>query len=287
MARKGFLNRKSSQILIQQIITYVILFVGLLIVLFPLFWMFSTSLKTQDEVFLFPPRWLPEKPIWSNFYDALTFMPFGRYFLNTCEITFSCVVATVLSASFVAYGFARLRSRLRDPLFILVLSTMMLPPQVTMIPIFILFKLLGWVDTFKPLIIPSFFGGGAFYIFLLRQFFMSIPREMDDSAKIDGCGFLGIYWHILLPQSKPALATVALFTFTAHWNDLMGPLIYLNSYEKFTFALGLSNFTAMYGATPWNLLMAASLVFVLPCLIIYFFAQNYFIQGIVVTGLKG
>ena len=201
-------------------------------------------------------------------------------------ITFATMVGTLLSSSIVAYGFARLRARGRDVLFMILLSTMMIPPQVTMIPVFALFKLLNWTDTFKPLIIPNFFGG-AFFIFLLRQFYMTIPIELDDAAKIDGCSYLGIFSRIILPLTKPALATVAIFSFMWSWNDFMDPLIYLNSRDKLTLTLALNRFTGMYGMTAWNLLMAASLVVALPCFVLFFFAQRYFIQGIVVTGLKG
>lgn len=283
----SFWNRKSIQKTIGAIIAYIILSMGCIIVLFPLFWQISNSLKTLDEVYAFPPKWLPSTPMWSNYKEGLTFMPFSRFFLNSTVIVVSVLLGNLLSASFVAYGFARIRARFREQLFLLVLSTMMLPYQVTMIPIYILFRKVGWIDTYKPLIVPSFFGGGAFFIFLLRQFFLTIPKELDDAAKIDGCSFLGIYWRIILPLAKPAMATVAIFTITWTWNDLLGPLIYLDSFEKYTAALGLANFTAQYGATPWHLLMAVSTVFMLPCLIIYFFAQNYFVQGIVVTGLKG
>jgi len=196
------------------------------------------------------------------------------------------MVGTLLSSSIVAYGFARLRARGRDVLFMILLSTMMIPPQVTMIPVFALFKLLNWTDTFKPLIIPNFFGG-AFFIFLLRQFYMTIPIELDDAAKIDGCSYLSIFSRIILPLTKPALATVAIFSFMWSWNDFMDPLIYLNSRDKLTLTLALNRFTGMYGMTAWNLLMAASLVVALPCFVLFFFAQRYFIQGIVVTGLKG
>lgn len=266
---------------------YITLILTSIIILIPLFWMVSTALKNLDEVFIFPPEWIPKSPVWSNFKEALTFLPFGLFFKNTTVITFSTMLGQILSASLVAYGFARLRARGRDLLFMLVLATMMIPSQVTMIPTFILFSLLGWVNTFKPLIIPSYFGGGAFFIFLLRQFYMTIPLELDDAARIDGCGYFDIYWRILLPLIKPGLATVAIFSFMWTWNDFMGPLIYLNSFEKLTIALGLSRFTGMYGMSAWNLLMAASLVATLPCLLLFFFAQKYFIQGVVITGLKG
>ncbi len=266
--------------------TYIMLILLSIILLIPAFWMFSTALKEDGDVFLFPPVWIPEKLHWENFARALSFLPFGKYFINTSIITLFCVIGHLLSCSLVAYGFARLRARGREILFILVLSTLMLPAQVTMIPIFVLFKLLNWVDTFKPLIVPSFFGS-AFFIFLLRQFYMTIPMEMSDAARMDGCGHFGIYSRIILPLSKPALATIAIFSFMWTWNDFMGPLIYLSSRDKLTVTLALSRFTGMYGMTAWNLLMGASLIAVLPCIVLFFFAQKYFIQGIVITGLKG
>jgi ABC-type glycerol-3-phosphate transport system permease component len=248
--------------------------------------MLSTALKQNSEVFLFPPRWIPKQLNWQNFPEALTFLPFARFLQNTSVITFSAVLGQLLSSPLVAYAFARLQARGRDALFVLVLSTMMLPSQVTMIPLFVIFKQLGWVDTYIPLILPNFFGS-AYYIFLLRQFFLTIPRDLGDAAKIDGCGYFGTFSRIFLPLSKPALATVAIFTFMSNWNDFMNPLIYLSSNDKWTLTLGLSRFTGMYGTTAWNLLMAASLITILPCILLFFFAQRYFIQGIVITGVKG
>ncbi|MCX7796293.1 MAG: carbohydrate ABC transporter permease, partial [bacterium] len=238
-------SKRKEEILIR-IIVYVLLIISSIIILIPVFWMLSTALKEDSEVYLFPPEWIPKRLYISNFIRALTFLPFGRYFLNTGLITFLSVIGQLISSSLVAFGFARLRARGKDLLFMLVLSTMMIPSQITMIPIFVLFKLLNWVDTFKPLIIPNFFGG-AFFIFLLRQFYMTIPIELDDAAKIDGCSYFGIYTKIVLPLTKPALATVAIFTFMWTWNDFMGPLIYLNSREKLTLSLALSRFTGMYG----------------------------------------
>jgi ABC-type glycerol-3-phosphate transport system permease component len=278
-------SRRKNEILIK-VIVYVLLVISSIIILIPIFWMLSTALKEDSEVYLFPPEWIPKRIYPNNFIRALTFLPFGRYFINTSVITFLSVIGQLISSSLVAFGFARLKARGKDLLFMLVLSTMMIPSQITMIPIFVLFKLLNWVDSFKPLIIPNFFGG-AFFIFLLRQFYMTIPIELDDAAKIDGCSYFGIYTRIILPLTKPALATVAIFTFMWNWNDFMGPLIYLNSREKLTLSLALSRFTGMYGMTAWNLLMAASIVVALPCFILFFFAQKYFIQGIVITGLKG
>jgi multiple sugar transport system permease protein len=277
---------KSRARVVGDVVTYVIVLFACAIILIPVVWMLSTALKENSEVFLFPPRWIPKKLNWVNFREGLTFLPFGRYLQNTSVITFSAVLGQLLSSPLVAYAFARLKARGRDGLFILVLSTMMLPSQVTMIPLFIIFKNLGWVDTYMPLILPNFFGS-AYFIFLLRQFFLTIPPDLGDAAKIDGCGYFGTFARIFLPLSKPALATVAIFTFMWNWNDFMSPLIYLSSNDKWTLTLGLSRFTGIYGTTAWNLLMAASLVTILPCILLFFFAQRYFIQGIVITGVKG
>lgn len=268
-------------------VSLALLSAGLVSFLFPIYWMVVASLKTLDEVFLFPPSWWPRELQWQNYREALTFMPFGRYALNTILVTSANVVGVALSCSLVAFAFARLRAKGRDVLFLFILSTMMLPPQVTMIPVYILFQRLGMVDTYWPLVLPAFFATSPFSVFLLRQFFMTVPKELDEAALIDGCSYFGIWWRVMLPAAKPALLTVALFTFTANWNDLLGPLIYLNSYEKLTLALALANFRAMYGATPWHLLMAASIVVVAPCLLVYGFCQRYFMQGIVITGSKG
>lgn len=266
--------------------TYAILSSVGAIILVPVLWMLSTALKAKSEVFLYPPQWIPTKLHWENFKAGLTFLPFPRYFLNTSTITVTAVVGQLVSSPLVGYAFARLRGRGKDALFMLVLSTMMIPSQVTMVPVFILFKLLGWVNTFLPLIVPNFFGS-AYFIFLLRQFMLTIPPELGDAAKIDGCGYFGTFSRIFLPLSKPALATVAIFTFMFNWNDFMYPLLYLSGKERWTLTLGLSFFTGMYGTTAWNLLMACSLVTILPCIVLYFFAQRYFIQGIVITGVKG
>lgn len=284
---RGWLRSAKLQKRVSVGASLLILSAGLVFFLFPIYWMIIASLKTLDEVFLFPPSWWPSKLQWQNYREALTFMPFGRYALNTILVTSANVVGIVLSCSLVAFAFARLRAKARDVLFLFVLSTMMLPPQVTMIPVYILFQRLGMVDTYWPLVLPAFFATSPFSVFLLRQFFMTVPKELDEAALIDGCSYFGIWWRVMLPAAKPALLTVALFTFTAQWNDLLGPLIYLNSYEKLTLALGLANFRAMYGATPWHLLMAASIVVVAPCLVVYGFSQRYFMQGIVITGTKG
>ncbi len=279
------LSRSQARIL-ANVFTYAVVIFLSGIILVPVFWMLSTALKPAGDVFLFPPRWLPTEPQWENFPESLTFLPFATYFRNTATITLSAMLGQVLSSPLVAYAFARLKARGSNMLFVLVLATMMLPAHVTMIPLFIVFQSFGWIDTFLPLIVPNFFGS-AYYIFLLRQFFLTIPADLADAAKIDGCGHFGTYWRIYLPMSKPALATVVIFTFMFNWNDFMRPLIYLNSNDNWTLTLGLSRFTGMYGLTAWNLLMAASLVTILPCVLLFFFAQRLFIQGIVITGVKG
>ena len=267
-------------------LTYVtLLLLGILVIL-PFFWMLSTSLKQADDVFLFPPKWIPDPIVWSNYPRALSKVPFPIFFKNTLIVTVFAIVGTLLSASLAAYSFARIRWPGRDAVFFIVLMTLMLPYQVTLIPQFIIFRELGWIDTLLPLIVPWFFGGGAFNIFLLRQFFITIPEELDDAARIDGCSYLGIYWRIIIPMSKPVLAAVAIFAFQAHWNEFLLPLIYIHSRDRYTLALGLRLFQEQYWVD-WSGLMAASTVVMLPVLIIFYFAQRYFIQGIVFTGVKG
>jgi len=407
--RKTFWESKKRQNFITSVILYVIAWAGALIFVVPLVWMIVTSLKTPEEIFTIPPKWIPvstislkydvnikaqkdgvvslskrddgarivtigtfhhvipesatilvkknskvEKgqviatmpkqgivkiithenktrtlqvhgkegglikqyqlpeniklfvkngdvvapgtklarvnPQWQNYVKA--WAPealdetFNRYLLNTIIITVLGITGVLLSSTLVAYAFARFRFPGRDVLFLIMISTMMIPVQVTMIPTFILFKYLGWIDTFAPLIVPTFFGGGAFNIFLMRQFFMTIPYELDDAAKIDGCNYFQIFSIILLPLVKPALATVAIFGFVYNWNDFLNPLIYLNSTSNYTLALGLQTFTTMYG-TDYNLMMAASTIVLLPILIVFFFGQRYFIEGVATSGLKG
>lgn len=226
------------------------------------------------------------RPRWGNYREAWTAKPFARYTLNTLIITLSCIVGQVLSASLVAFGFSRLRFPGRGPLFLVVLATMMLPSQVTMIPQFLIYRSFGWIDTFLPLIVPSFLGGGAFFIFLFRQFFMTLPRELDESARLDGASSLRVYASVLMPLCRPIIATIAVFSFIGHWNEFMGPLIYLNSEEKMTLALGLRTFQGAY-TTYLHLLMAAATVALLPVIVIFFFAQKQFVRSIVLSGVKG
>ncbi len=269
----------------QKGLVYLLLIVGAVMFMIPFLWMLSSSFKELPQIFVYPPQWIPNPLRPQNYIEALAKMNFLVALKNTLTITVLCLIGQVGSASLVAYGFSRLRFPGRDFLFMLVLSTMMVPAQVTMIPQFILFRELGWVDTFKPLIVPAFFGGGAYFIFLLRQFFLTIPKELEDAARIDGCSTSRIYRQIMLPLAKPALITVSIFSFMHHWNDFMGPLIYLNSEHKRTLAIALQSFPGQF-TSEWNLLMAASVVVLIPVLILFFTLQRYFVEGIVLTGLK-
>jgi multiple sugar transport system permease protein len=275
--------RKSGQV--AGLVRLVLLVSIAIIMLLPFAWLASSSLKTQNDVFQYPPQWIPNPPQFQNYVDALTYKPFGTYLKNTLIITLLNVIAVVSTSSLCAYGFARIRFRGRDFWFGVVVATILLPNVILLVPQFIIFTQLGWVDTFLPLVVPLFFGGGAFNIFLLRQFFASIPEELADAARIDGCSEFGIYWRIMLPLSRPALITVGIFTFLAAWNDLLGPIIYLRTPDNFTLAVGLALFRSQLN-TRWELLMAASTATILPVIILFFLAQRYFIRGIVTTGLK-
>lgn len=270
---------------VSRTLIYLLLIVLALLFLSPLAWMLSTALKTEGDVSLFPPILVSNPPQWANFVTALTKVPIPQYMANTtlyCAIT---IVGDLLSSSLVAYAFAHVRFRHREVIFILVLATMMIPYQVLIIPQFLLFRSLGWIDTYLPLIVPAFFGS-PFLIFLLRQAFRSLPRELIEAARLDGANHIVIWWRIILPLSKPALAAVAIFSFMYHWNDLVGPLIYLNTNEEYPISLGLAQYTAAYGATQWNMLMAASLVALIPCIVVFFFSQRYMVQGIAVTKVR-
>ncbi|MCB0121630.1 MAG: carbohydrate ABC transporter permease [Caldilineaceae bacterium] len=258
--------------------------------MFPFFWTVSSSLKAPFELMTFPPTWLPAEPQWQNYARVLEKVPFLLWTWNSIFVVTIATIGSVVSASIVAYSFARFEYPGRDVVFVITLGTMMLPAQVTLIPQFILFNELGWINTLYPLWVPYIFGGGAFNIFLLRQFIRSLPRELDEAALIDGASYARILWTILLPLTKPALATVAVISFINHWNDFVNPLIYLNSPEKFTLALGLNYFKSVpesSGLPLQHLLMAASVMIITPVLILFFAAQRYFVQGIVLSGLKG
>lgn len=252
----------------------------------PFLWTLSTSMKDNQDVFAFPPKWIPSPIHWENFPKAWTALPFTSWVLNTLLIATVCTLASVISGSLVAYGFSRFKFRGRNTMFYAMLATMMLPGQVTMIPVFMIWRQLGAIDTFAPLILPAFFGGGAFNIFLMRQFFLTIPREFDEAAMLDGASFFRIWWKILLPLSGPVIATVAVFSFIGAWNSFDSPLIYLNSPEKYTVAIGLRMFQDSYG-TDTNLLMSASLIHIAPMIVLFFCAQRYFMKGINLSGLGG
>ncbi|MBI4557025.1 MAG: carbohydrate ABC transporter permease [Candidatus Hydrogenedentes bacterium] len=252
----------------------------------PFFITLSDSLKNFLEIWHLPRIWIPKHPRWSNFVDIFTVLPFHQFFINTFCITLLALFGQVTSACFVAYSFARMRWPLRDFAFIVLLSTLMLPGQVTMIPVFLMFNKLGWVNTWLPLIVPAYFGGGVFNIFLLREFFKTIPLALEDAAKMDGCSHLRILSTIMVPLSKPALTTICVLGFIAHWNEFMGPLIYLSDYSKYPISLGIRMFKDAETMDP-HYVMAASLVALVPVLILFFSAQRYFVQGIVLSGIKG
>jgi ABC-type glycerol-3-phosphate transport system permease component len=279
-------RRKSTYNRLRLGISTLIIVIGAVIMLVPLAWMVSTSLKPEADVFLIPIQWIPRRILWRNYPEALHFVPFDTYYFNSIRVTSLAVIGALISSSCVAFAFARLRAPGKTILFIILLSTLMLPEEVTLVPVYLLFKHLGWLDTYKPLIVPSWFGGSAFYIFLLRQFYLTLPTDLDDAAKIDGASLFDIYWRIILPLSKPALATVAIFSFFSHWNSFQAPLIYLNTTEKYTIPVGLRLYMSALGNTHWNYLMAATLMSIIPPLIIFFTSQRYFVQGAVLTGLK-
>ena len=280
--------RPLSSSFVSNTLRYALLICGGVICFIPLGWMLSTSLKMPGTEFTFPPELIPRPVVWSNYVDAVTRPghPFFLYARNSVVITLAATLGTVLTSSFVAFGFARIRFRGRDFWFIILLSTLMLPDVVRLIPSFILFKLLGWIDTLLPLIVPFWFGVNAFYVFLIRQYFRTIPLELDEAALMDGASYLRIYWQVLLPISGAVLGAVTIFSVLSHWNDFLGPLIYTNSVDLRTIALGLRFFMSRTG-TDWNQLMAASILMLAPVLVLFFSMQRYFIRGIHMTGFGG
>lgn len=261
-----------------------------LLFIFPFFWTVSSSLKEVSELYTFPPKMLPAVPQWENYARVVEKVPFVQWMGNSLFIVVLSTAGIVLTASLAAYGFARFEFRGKHVIFLLTLATMMLPAQVTLIPQFILFHALGWINTHNPLWVPYWFGGGAFSIFLLRQFIMTLPRELDEAATIDGAGPFRVFWSVLMPLMKPALATVAVIAAIARWNDFVEPLIYLNSPELFTIAIGLNYFKSVpesAGLPMEHLLMAASVMTIVPIIGLFFVAQRYFVQGIALSGIKG
>jgi len=266
-------------------IIYVVLIVGAVFFLTPFAWMVSTSLKADEQVFSIPPQWIPIPVMWSNYQRLLTEIPFLRYLGNTVFVTVLSVTFYVASSAVVAYGFAKLRFPGREILFYCLLATMVLPPQVTLIPQFVMFQKLGWVGTFLPLIVPAL-TGSAFAVFLLRQFYTAIPGDISDSARIDGANEWQIFSRIVLPLSRPALATASLFIFIWTWTDFLNPLIYLTDDRLYTLAVGLQQLSSTRAAA-WPLLMGGSLLMSLPIIVLFFFAQKTFIEGVSTGGLKG
>ena len=283
--------------LVGRVLVYGALVTMSVVYFLPIWWMLITSFKTLKETFSFPPTFFPRTFTMEGYANAWEYMNWPRHFANTMMIVVGTLAGIVMTSTLCAYGFARLRFPGRDTVFILMLASMMLPSQVTIIPTYILFRELGWLDSFKPLIVPAWFGGGAFNIFLLRQFFSSIPMDLEDAARIDGSSRLGIWWRIMLPLSKPALTAVTVFVIQGQWNDFFRPLIYLNSKNKLTLALALNTFQAIAGSAASNAqyqdislytaLMAAATVVTLPMIVLFISSQKYFVQGIQMTGLKG
>jgi multiple sugar transport system permease protein len=263
---------------------HLLLATGSIVMLVPFAWMLSTSLKESRDVFVYPPQWVPQPVVWENYQETVTVMPFGRFYLNSAIQAVSVTVLQLLTASLAAFAFARLHFRGRDALFLLYLATMMIPFPVTMIPNFIVMRYLNWIDTFRALILPPAFS--AFSTFLLRQYFLSIPTELDDAARVDGASSFRIWWQIVLPLSGPALATLAIFTFLGQWNSFLWPLVVTNSEKMQTLPVGLAAFQGQY-SIQWNLLMAGSVIAVLPILAIYIVGQKWFVRGITLTGMGG
>ncbi|WP_428210492.1 carbohydrate ABC transporter permease [Enterococcus faecium] len=275
--KKTSVNRQTKKIL-----SYVLMTVIGIILIIPLLWMVFTSLKPMEEIVRYPPTFFPEKIVWENYLDTIAAFPFWRYARNTLFITVLVVIGNVLSNSFIAYGFAKLDFPGKKLMFALVLSTMMIPGFVTMLPQYVLFSKIGWVGTYLPLIVPSFFGN-AFNIFLMRQFYLSINNELIEAAEIDGANHLYIWSHLMLPLTKPALITIAINSFNAAWNDFLGPLLYIQDQEKYTLQIGLQVFQNQ-ATTQWNYLMAGATLVLIPTILLFFFAQRYFIEGMDLTG---
>jgi len=278
-------NAREMKDRIRGIAIHIALIPAAFVFLLPFLWMLSTSLKPDSQLYAYPPIWIPNPLEWSNYPKTVTYVPFFLYLRNTLIISLSSMVGVVFSSALAAYSLARIRWPGRHVLFLMTIATLMLPFQVTLIPVFLVFKNLGWVGDFRPLILPQFFGY-AFYIFLMRQFFMSIPQELSEAAYIDGANEFRIFWSVVLPLAKPALATVAVFQFIRSWTDYLNPLIYLNDQNLYTLQLGLQQYSSQYGRE-WGLLMAAAVLITLPPIIIFFLTQRTFVQGVTLTGIKG
>jgi len=270
-----------------RVLSHLLLAGGGLLMLVPFFWLVSSSLKAPFDIYAFPPKWIPDPILWQNYVEVFEAVTVLQYTVNTLFITVLSTLGAVISSSMAAYAFARLRFKGRDAIFGIILATVMLPFVVTMIPLYILFSRLGWVGTFAPLIVPDWFGG-AITIFLLRQFFRTIPMELEDAARIDGASRPRIFAFVILPLSRPALTVVTVLAFLNHWNDFLGPLIYLPKRDMYTLALGLNALQYFEGGLDWtHYVMVLATLMVLPVVLIYFLAQRALVEGIVLTGLKG
>lgn len=278
------MKKKKSSAVLRRVLLYIVLILIAVIMVAPFLWMLSTSLKTQYDAVKIPPVWIPDPPQWENYVKLFTEQPMFQFMLNTIKIVFFVVLGQLFFSSLAAYSFARISFKGRNVVFFFYIATLMVPGQVTMIPTYLMFAKAGLTDNHLALILPAFFS--AFGVFLLRQFFMSLPRELEEAAEIDGCNPFMTYWRIMLPLVVPAMLTLGVFTLMNTWNDYMGPLIYLSSPEKYTMTLGIAYFKGVY-TTQWNLVMAGSIVSVVPILIAYLCAQKYFIEGIAFSGVKG
>lgn len=287
-AQTGVVGGTTGRTRIKRVVLYALLVLGLIPTMFPFIWLVRSSLMNTTQIFVAPPEWIPNPFEWENFTGAMTAQPFARYFLNTMIIEVAVVLGTIISCSIVAFSFSRLRWRGRNVCFAILLSSLMLPYAVTLIPTFIMWHYVGGLNTFLPLTVPAWFGGaagGVFNVFLLRQFFLTIPYELDEAAYIDGASPWRVFWQIILPLSRPAIVVVTIFTFIFVWNDFLGPLVYLNDERLYTLAIGLASFQGVYSAQ-WGYLMAASTAVIAPVIVLFFFAQRYFIEGVTLTGIK-
>ncbi len=281
---RSWLRRHRQQV--QTVLTYLLLCAGAVVLMVPFFWMLSTSLKTLDEVNVWPIKWIPSKLMWTNYVDVFQRVPFARYMLNSLVLAAGGIIGSLISSSLAGFGFSRLRFPGRDALFFVNLTVLMLPTWAVIVPHFIMFNAIHWLDTYLPIIVPSFFGN-AFYIFLFRQYFLGIPTELEDAARIDGCGTFRIFVQIFLPLSAPVIATVAIFAFFYYWNDLIYPLVYLRSQLNFPVSLGLRMFQqANMGIIDYPRMMAAAVLSLIPCVALFTVAQRLFIQGVVMTGVE-
>lgn len=279
-------RKKNGKYYVKRALFYLVVCTLALVCVIPLYWMVRSSFMKNTEIYIMDPFvFWPDEMLWGNYIDAVKAANFAKYAVNTIIIVGGCLVGTLLTSAMAAYAFSRVKWKGQKFCFAMILTTMMLPGTVTLIPQFLIWRNFHMVDTFWPLILPSFFGGGAFNIFLLRQFFLGLPTELDEAAKIDGANAIQIFFKILLPLSKSAMIVVGLFTFLNNWNDFFGPIIYLNSKEHFTLALGLLQLQGDYG-TKWNLVMAGSTIVVVPCILVYLVGQKHLIEGIAMTGMK-